>query len=43
LQQLSLLVAALLAGAAACVAGGFLFWGGALLALATIKPQLAWL
>jgi hypothetical protein len=42
LQQLSLLVAALLAGAAACVASGFLFCGGALLALATIKPQLAW-
>jgi hypothetical protein len=43
LQQLSLLAAALLAGAAACVASGFLFCGGALLALATIKPQLAWL
>jgi hypothetical protein len=43
LQQLSLLVAALLAGAVACVASGFLFFGGALLALATIKPQLAWL
>jgi hypothetical protein len=42
LEQLSLLVAALLAGSAACVAGGFFFWGGALLALATIKPQLAW-
>jgi len=42
LQQLSLLVAALLAGSAACLASGFLFWGGALLALATIKPQLAW-
>jgi hypothetical protein len=42
LQQLSLLVAALLAGAMACVASGFLFLGGALLALATIKPQLAW-
>jgi hypothetical protein len=42
LQQLSLLVAALLAGSAACVASGFLFFGGALLALATIKPQLAW-
>jgi Glycosyltransferase family 87 len=42
LQQLSLLVAALLAGSVACVAGGFLFCGGALLALATIKPQLAW-
>ncbi len=42
LQQLSLLVAALLAGAATCVASGFLFCGGVLLALATIKPQLAW-
>jgi hypothetical protein len=42
LQQLSLLVAALLAASAACVASRFLFCGGALLALATIKPQLAW-
>ena len=42
LQQLSLLVAALLAGSGACVASGCLFSGGALLALATIKPQLAW-
>jgi hypothetical protein len=42
LQQLSLLVAALLAGAAACAATGYLFFSGALLALATIKPQLAW-
>jgi hypothetical protein len=42
LQQLSLLVATLLAGSAACLASGFLFCGGALLALATIKPQLAW-
>lgn len=42
LQQLSLLVAGLLAGSAGCVASGFLFCGGALLALATIKPQLAW-
>ncbi len=41
LQQLSLLVAALLAGSAACVAGGSLFCGGALLAVATVKPQLA--
>jgi hypothetical protein len=43
LQQLSLLVAALLAGATACVASGYLFLGGTLLALAMIKPQLAWL
>lgn len=42
LQQLSLLVAALLAGSMACVSGGLLFCGGTLLALATIKPQLAW-
>jgi hypothetical protein len=42
LQQLSLLVAALMAGSAACVASGFCFSGGVLLALATIKPQLAW-
>jgi hypothetical protein len=42
LQQLSLLVAALMAGAVACVAGGSLLIGGALLAMATIKPQLAW-
>ncbi len=42
LQQLSLLVAAIMAGSVACVASGFLFLGGALLALATIKPQLAW-
>lgn len=42
LQQLSLLVAALLAGSAACVASGYFFCGGAILALATIKPQLAW-
>jgi hypothetical protein len=40
LQQLSLLVAALLAGSAACVVGGQLIVG-VLLALATIKPQLA--
>ncbi len=43
LQQLTLLVSALLAGSAACVASGWLFCGGVLLALGTIKPQLAWL
>jgi hypothetical protein len=43
LQQLSLLVAAMLAGSVACIAYGFFFCGGALLALATIKPQIAWL
>ncbi len=42
LQQLSLLVAALLAGCGACLAGGWLLLGGGLLALATIKPQLTW-
>ena len=42
LQQLSLLVAVLVAGSTACVASGFLFLGGVLLALTTIKPQLAW-
>ncbi len=42
LQQLSLLVAGLLAGCGACLAGGWLSCGGMLLALATIKPQLAW-
>jgi hypothetical protein len=41
LQQLSLLVAALLAAGTALVSAGQLFLGGALLALATIKPQLA--
>lgn len=42
LQQLSLLAAGLLACAVACAAGGHLFIGGVLLALATVKPQLAW-
>src|SRR5208337_4318771 len=42
LQQLSLLVAALLAGCGACLAGGWLSCAGMLLALATIKPQLTW-
>jgi hypothetical protein len=42
LQQLSLLVAALLAACGACLAGGWLFLAGGLLALATIKPQLTW-
>jgi glycosyl transferase family 87 len=42
LQQLTLLVGALLAGAVACLSSGFLFCGGMLLAVATIKPQLAW-
>lgn len=42
LQQLSLLVAGLLAACGAFLAGGWLFPGGALLGLATIKPQLTW-
>jgi hypothetical protein len=42
LQQLSLLVAGLLAASGACLAGGWLFLAGGLLALATIKPQLTW-
>src|ERR1700722_3710676 len=42
LQQLSLLVAALLAASVTATVSGSLFVGGALLALATIKPQLAW-
>jgi MFS family permease len=42
LQQLSLLVAGLLGACAACLGAGWLFLAGGLLALATIKPQLAW-
>jgi hypothetical protein len=42
LQQLGLLVAGLLAACGACLAGGWLLLAGALLALATIKPQLTW-
>ncbi len=42
LQQLSLVVAALLAACGACLAGGWLGCAGGLLALATIKPQLTW-
>jgi hypothetical protein len=41
LQQLSLLVAALLAAACALLVNGDLLASGALMALATIKPQLA--
>ena len=41
LRQLGLLAASLIAGAAASVVSGHLFLGGALLALATIKPQLS--
>jgi hypothetical protein len=42
LQQLSLLVAGLLAAGGACLAGGWLLLAGGLLAVATIKPQLTW-
>ncbi len=42
LQQLSLLVAGLLSACGACLAGGWLFLAGGLLALTTIKPQLTW-
>lgn len=42
LQQLSLLVAGLLAACGACLASGWLSLAGALLSLATIKPQLTW-
>jgi Glycosyltransferase family 87 len=42
LQQLTLLVTGLLAACGACLAGGWLFVAGGLLALSTIKPQLAW-
>ncbi|HVI07571.1 MAG TPA: glycosyltransferase family 87 protein [Candidatus Binatia bacterium] len=42
LQQFSLLVAALLALSAAFAARGRLAMSGVLLALATVKPQLAW-
>ena len=42
LQQLSLLVAALLAASAASAVGGFRFSSGVILALATIKPQMTW-
>lgn len=43
LQQLTLLVAAILAGCAAALASGYFTLAGFLLALSTIKPQLAWL
>jgi len=42
LDQLTLLVAGMLSASTACVASGWFFSGGVLLALATIKPQLAW-
>jgi hypothetical protein len=43
LQQLTLLVGALLAASIALIPRGKLFLAGALLAVATIKPQLLWL
>jgi len=42
LQQLSLLVAGLLAACVACLTWGWFLLAGGLLALATIKPQLTW-
>jgi hypothetical protein len=42
LQQLSLLVAAMLSASLAALASGHLIVSGILLALATIKPQLVW-
>jgi len=42
LQQLSLLVAGLIAGSVGCLTAGWFFGAGVLLALATIKPQLTW-
>jgi len=41
LQQLTLVVEVMIAGSAALLAGGHLFLAGILLALATIKPQIA--
>jgi len=43
LQQLTVVVSAMIAGAALLLARGRLAWAGVLLALATIKPQLAFL
>ncbi len=40
LQQLTLLVASLLAASISALAGGYLFLAGVLLAFATVKPQL---
>ena len=40
LQQLTMLVAAMLAASVACIASGWLFPGGVILALSAIKPQL---
>jgi glycosyl transferase family 87 len=40
LQQLSLLVAALIAASSALLVGGHLFAAGVILAIATVKPQL---
>ena len=40
LQQLTLLVAALVAACAALLVSGRLFWAGVLLAVSTIKPQI---
>jgi hypothetical protein len=40
LQQLTLIVGALLAGGSALLVAGHLFWAGVVLAIATVKPQL---
>jgi Glycosyltransferase family 87 len=40
LQQMSLLIASLIAGCAAALAGGYLILAGFLLAVATVKPQI---
>jgi hypothetical protein len=42
LQQLTLVVAAMIGVCLACLTGGWFICAGALLAVATIKPQLAW-
>lgn len=42
LQQLTLLVAVLLAAGCACLTADWLLLAGGLLAMATIKPQLTW-
>ncbi len=42
IQQLTLMVAGLIALAVACISEGYLLAAGVFLAFATIKPQLAW-
>jgi len=43
LQQLSIVVSALIAASALLLVRGNLVWAGVLLALGTVKPQLTWL